>query len=131
MKSTIQKFIVAIVFLFGSMNLNAQTTNLDKIAAIVGDNIILKSEIEGAFADYQKENPLLEETEKCGILEQYVSQKVLVEQAARDSVIISDEEIEGSLENRIRYFVNMYGSVEKLEENAGKTVYQLKDDYRH
>ncbi len=130
MKSTIQKFIVAIVFLFGSMNLNAQTTNLDKIAAIIGDNIILKSEVEGAFADYQKENPLLEETEKCGILEQYVSQKVLVEQAARDSVIISDEEIEGSLENRIRYFVNMYGSVEKLEENAGKTVYQLKDDYR-
>jgi peptidyl-prolyl cis-trans isomerase SurA len=112
------------------MNLNAQTTNLDKIAAIIGDNIILKSEVEGAFADYQKENPLLEETEKCGILEQYVSQKVLVEQAARDSVIISDEEIEGSLENRIRYFVNMYGSVEKLEENAGKTVYQLKDDYR-
>ena len=130
MKSTIQKFIVAIVFVLGSMNINAQTSNLDKIAAIIGDNIILKSEVEGAFADYQKENPLLEETEKCGILEQYVSQKVLVEQAARDSVIISDEEIEGSLENRIRYFVNMYGSVEKLEENAGKTVYQLKDDYR-
>lgn len=130
MKSTIQKFIVAIVLVLSSVNINAQTANLDKIAAIIGDNIILKSEVEGAFADYQKENPLLEETEKCGILEQYVSQKVLVEQAGRDSVIISDEEIEGALENRIRYFVNMYGSVEKLEDNAGKTVYQLKDDYR-
>lgn len=105
-------------------------TNLDKIAAIIGDNIILKSEVEGAFADYQRENPSLTEADKCGILEQYVSQKILVEQAARDSIIVSDEEIEGSLENRIRYFINMYGSAEKLEENAGKTIYQLKDDYR-
>jgi peptidyl-prolyl cis-trans isomerase SurA len=130
MKNTIQKIIVVLVIVLCSNFANAQTNNLDKIAAIIGDNIILKSEVEGAFTDYQKENPLLEETEKCGILEQYVSQKVLVEQAGRDSVIISDEEIEGALENRIRYFVSMYGSVEKLEENAGKTVYQLKDDYR-
>ncbi len=38
--------------------------------------------------------------------------------------------LEGQLENRIRYFISQYGTVEKLEEIAGKTVYQIKDDYR-
>lgn len=132
MKSTISKILYSIIAVAFISNCSfAQTTNLDKIAAIIGDNIILKSEVEGAFEDYRKENPSFAETEKCGILEQYVSQKVLVEQAARDSIIVSDDEIEGALENRIRYFISMYGSVEKLEENAGKSVYQLKDDYRN
>lgn len=114
----------------GIQPLLAQNENLDKIAAIVGDKIILKSEIEAGFADYKRENPEIDDSVKCKLLEDYLSQKILVEQADRDSIIISDEEIEGALENRIRYFVSMYGSEEKLEEMAGKTVYQLKDDYR-
>ena len=113
-----------------SQNGFAQSENLDKIVAIVGDKIILKSEIEGSFDEYRKENPAIPDSFKCQLVEQTLLQKVLIEQAARDSVIVSDEEIEGALENRIRYFVSMYGTEEKLEEMAGKTVYQLKDDYR-
>jgi peptidyl-prolyl cis-trans isomerase SurA len=109
----------------------AQPENLDKIAAIVGDKIILHSEIEMAFADFKRDNPDLKETEKCKLIEDYMSQKILVEQAGRDSVIVSDEEIEGALDNRIRYFVSQYGSEERLEEMAGKTIYQLKDEYRN
>lgn len=112
-------------------DMQAQPENLDKIAAIVGDKIILHSEIEMAFADFKRDNPDLKETEKCKLIEDYMSQKILVEQAGRDSVIVSDEEIEGALDNRIRYFVSQYGSEERLEEMAGKTIYQLKDEYRN
>lgn len=108
----------------------AQENNLDKILAIVGDKIILKSEIDMAYLDYKRENPDMDESAKCNIIEQYLGQKILVEQAARDSVMVSDEEVEGALENRIRYFISLYGSVEKLEEMSGKPIYQLKDDYR-
>jgi peptidyl-prolyl cis-trans isomerase SurA len=108
----------------------AQSESLDKIVAVVGDKIILRSEIDAAFDDYRRENPSLPDSFKCQLLEQTLLQKVLIEQAALDSVVVSDEEIEGALENRIRYFLSMYGTEEKLEEMAGKTVYQLKDDYR-
>jgi peptidyl-prolyl cis-trans isomerase SurA len=123
-------FLLLLGFAASIYTANAQGENLDKIVAIVGDKIILRSEIDAAFEDYKRENPSIGDSIKCQLMEQTLLQKVLIEQAALDSVIVSDEEIEGSLENRIRYFVSMYGTEEKLEEMAGKTVYQLKDDYR-
>jgi peptidyl-prolyl cis-trans isomerase SurA len=108
----------------------AQKEQLDKIVAIVGDKVILQSEINASMEDYRRDNPNLSDTVRCNVLEQYIGQKILAEQADRDSVIVTDEEVEGALENRIRYFINMSGSEEKLEETSGKTVYQLKDEYR-
>ncbi|MBK8684285.1 MAG: hypothetical protein IPN26_04500 [Bacteroidetes bacterium] len=100
------------------------------MVAIVGDKVILQSEINASMEDYRRDNPNLSDTVRCNVLEQYIGQKILAEQADRDSVIVTDEEVEGALENRIRYFINMSGSEEKLEETSGKTVYQLKDEYR-
>jgi peptidyl-prolyl cis-trans isomerase SurA len=134
-----KKIILILILIQGSLsffssqsNAQGQTKldNLDKIAAIVGDKIILKSEIEAAYADFKRENTSIDEKEKCRLIEDYMSQKMLVEQAVRDSVIVSDDEVESTLENRIRYFVSQYGSEERLEEMSGKTIYQLKDDYR-
>ncbi len=116
--------------LFSAEILQAQNENLDKIIAIVGDKIILKSEIDAAFDEYKRENPTIPDSFKCQLIEQTLLQKVLIEQAALDSIVVSDEELEGALENRVRYFLSIYGSEEKLEEMAGKSVYQLKDDYR-
>jgi len=104
--------------------------SLEKIIGIVGDRIVLNSDIETAFIDAKKQNPELTESTKCEILEQTLGQKILAEQADRDSVVISKEELEGFLDNRIRQFIQQFGSEKKLEEVAGKTVYQLKDEYR-
>jgi len=57
-------------------------------------------------------------------------QKALVLQAMKDSLTVNDEEIENQMENRIRSFINSYGSKEILEEIAGKTVYQMKEDFK-
>jgi peptidyl-prolyl cis-trans isomerase SurA len=124
------RILVVLLLAIYSNTIMAQQENLDKIIAIVGDKIILHSELEAAMEDYRRENPSLDENLQCQLLDQYMAQKVLIEQAARDSVIVTDEEIEGNLDNRIRYFVSQYGSEEKLEEVAGKSLYQLKDDYR-
>ena len=56
--------------------------------------------------------------------------KALVLQAEKDSLPVSDEEVETDIENRIRYFINAYGSKDELERVAGKSVYQLKEDMR-
>lgn len=103
----------------------------DKIIGIVGDKVILQSDITNAIADLQRQNAQqVPANVECYIMEQQLISKALVMQAQKDSVEVGDEEVEALLDNRIRYFVNQYGSKEALEEIAGRTVYQLKEDFR-
>ncbi len=126
-----RQLLLSLAFLFATATAWAQgPQNLEKIIGIVGDRIVLNSDIETAYADALKQTPGLPESTKCELLEQTLGQKILAEQADRDSVAVSEEELEGYLDNRIRSFVQHYGSEKKLEEVAGKTVYQLKDEYR-
>lgn len=110
---------------------SAQEQELDKIIGIIGKSrIILKSEVDLQVEQYKLQDPTIGDDAACNIMEQMLMQKLLVEQAERDSVYVSEEQIEATLENRVRYFIMQYGSKEKLEEIAGKTVYQLKEENR-
>jgi peptidyl-prolyl cis-trans isomerase SurA len=51
-------------------------------------------------------------------------------QAQKDSLTVGEEEIEAALDNQVRMFIQSYGSKEVLEEIAGKTVYQIKEDFK-
>lgn len=102
----------------------------DKIVGIVGDKIILKSDITNALLDMQRQGAQLPPNADCFIMEQQLTLKALVLQAEKDSILVGDDEIEALLDNQIRGFVNMYGSKEALEEIAGRTVYQIKEDFR-
>ncbi|MEO5998565.1 MAG: peptidylprolyl isomerase [Chitinophagaceae bacterium] len=102
----------------------------DKILAIVGDKIILSSEITNEIADIERRKEQVPENAHCAMLEQALAMKALVMQAEKDSLVVSDEELEGMLDNRVRAFVSQFGSKEALEQVAGRTVYQLKEDFR-
>jgi len=118
------------IMLFCGYSLHAQES-ADKIIAVVGRNrIILKSDLELQAAQAKQQDPGFNEQSKCLMLQQMILQKILVEQAERDSVLITDEDVEGQLDNRLRYFIQLYGSKEKLEQASGKTIYQLKEEYR-
>lgn len=109
----------------------APAQQLDKIVGVVGKNrIILKSDIDMQVESAKQQGTDAGTATGCDIMEQMLLQKLLVEQADRDSVIVSDEEVDAELENRIRQFIMMYGSKEKVEELSGKTIYQLKDENR-
>jgi peptidyl-prolyl cis-trans isomerase SurA len=56
--------------------------------------------------------------------------KALVLQAEKDSLPVTEEDVAADIDNQIRYFIGAYGSKEKLEEISGKTVYQLKEDFK-
>src|SRR5690606_14281541 len=102
----------------------------DKIIGIVGDKIILQSDITNALTDIQRQGQQLPPDAGCYVLEQQLTLKAMVMQAEKDSVYIEDEEVEALLDNQIRGFINQYGSKEALEEIAGRTVYQIKEDFR-
>ncbi|PLW89464.1 MAG: hypothetical protein C0154_11405, partial [Mucilaginibacter sp.] len=76
----------------------AQTKRtLDKIAAVVGGNIVLQSDIELQYAQYivsgQQPNPAI----KCVILQNQLTQKLLAQQAVIDSVQVKDEEVDAEV----------------------------------
>ena len=102
----------------------------DKIVGIVGDKIILKSDITNALLDMQRQGAQLPPNADCFIMEQQLTLKALVLQADKDSIVVPDEELEALLDNQIRGFINQYGSKEALEEIAGRTIYQIKEDFR-
>lgn len=102
----------------------------DKIVGIVGDKVILQSDIKNAVSDLQRQGTQLPPDVDCYIMEQQLIAKAMVVQAEKDSVQVGDDEIEALLDNQIRGFIQQYGSKEALEEIAGRTVYQIKEDFR-
>ena len=102
----------------------------DKIIAVVGDKVVLKSDIDNTITDMQRQGVEVPANARCLSLEQAMGIKALVLQAEKDSIPISEEEVAADIDNQIRYFIGAYGSKEKLEEISGKSVYQLKEDFK-
>jgi peptidyl-prolyl cis-trans isomerase SurA len=105
----------------------------DKIIAAVGDKYILKSDIDNSIADYKRQAQGQEGAvipSACQVLEGQMIRKALVLQSEKDSLVVTDEEVETAIDNRIRNFIQQFGSKEALEEVAGRSVFQLKDDFR-
>jgi peptidyl-prolyl cis-trans isomerase SurA len=123
-----------VIFFAALLSLNAalaqRTVVADKIVGIVGDKIILKSDITNAILDAKRNGQEVPPDAECYIIQQALAQKALVLQAEKDSIPVSDEEIEALLDNQIRGFIQAYGSKEALEQIAGRTIYQLKEDFR-
>jgi peptidyl-prolyl cis-trans isomerase SurA len=126
------KYFQALVLLCLSITgfTQQQKVVADKIIGIVGDKVILHSDVANAILDIQRQGGQIPPNAECFVLEQQLTLKALVLQAERDSIVIDDEEIEGLLDNQIRGFIANYGSKEALEEIAGRTVYQIKEDFR-
>ena len=100
----------------------------DKIVGIVGDKIILKSEIFIANEDIKRQGGT--EQDGCTILDGMLVQKALVLQAEKDSIPVTEEEIDAEIDQKVRYFISQYGSKEALEQIAGRTVYQMREEFR-
>lgn len=102
----------------------------DKIIGVVGNKVVLKSDIDNSLIDMQRQGIELPPDARCLTLEQNMGIKALVLQAEKDSLPVTDEEVETDIDNQIRYFISQYGSKDELEKVAGKSVYQLKEDFK-
>ena len=104
---------------------------VDQIVAVVGDNIILQSEIEMEFEQLKRQaDEGLSDTLKCELLRQKLIERIFLNKAQMDSIPVSEERVDTELEKRIRYFAAQFGGVKPMEEFYGKTVSQIKADNR-
>lgn len=103
---------------------------VDKIAAQVGDNIILLSDIQAQKLQAIQAGMAVSKEMDCEILEELMFQELLINQAKLDSLVVSDQQVDAEMENRLRVIENQIGSREKLEAFYGKTVTQIKEEFR-
>ena len=125
--------IVLCLSLFVSVGASAQKVVADKIVGIVGDKIILKSDIDQNIDQAKRQNLMDAHPElgdPCWQMQAALTTKALVLQAEKDSIPISDEDVENALDLRVRNWVQIYGSKEVLEQVVGRTIYQIKDEFR-
>jgi len=131
----LHRVVLSILFLTTVVIGQAQVKKVvaDKIIGAVGDKYILKSDIDNAIADYKRQAQGQEGAiipTVCQVLEGQLIRKALVLQSEKDSLVVTDEEVENMIDTKIRRFIAEFGSKEALEEIAGKSIFQLKDDFR-
>ena len=108
----------------------AQSYVLDRLVAVVGDEIILQSDIEGQYLQMRAQGMIPGPDAKCQIFESLLEQKLLVAQAKADSIEVTDNSVQIELDQRMSYFVSIVGSEAALEEYFGKSILEIKDDFR-
>jgi peptidyl-prolyl cis-trans isomerase SurA len=127
--------IFVLVSLFCGLALlgNSQTSArvlADKIVGIVGDKIVLRSDLVNYIDDMKRQGTDVPADAECFLLQRMMAEKALILQAEKDSLPVSDDEVEAELDQRIRYFIMQYGGKEAFEQIAGRTIYQVKEDFR-
>ncbi len=127
--------VFSLVLLSFTFSAQAQVKKVlaDKIIATVGDKFILRSDIDNAIADYKRQAQGQEGVvipSLCQVLEGQLIRKALVLQAEKDSINVTEDEIQSAIDSRIRSFLQQFGSKEVLEEVAGRSISQLKDDFK-
>ncbi len=134
MKKIISPIFLAVI-LFVNLSMSAQVqrdTIIEGVVAIVGGNMVLKSDIENQYLQIRSQGNIqgTAATLKCQILENLLFQKLLLHQSQVDSLSVTDVQVESEMDRRMRYFITQAGSPERLEEHFGKTLVEIKNELR-
>ncbi|MBR9923119.1 MAG: peptidylprolyl isomerase [Bacteroidetes bacterium] len=128
-----KRILILCLILWSALNSSqAQSEVIDKVVAQVGGELILLSEIEEQYSLLsQQQGSQLPEDARCFILDGILAQKLLVNQAKIDSVLVTDEEVEAQLDARIQQILDyMGGDVSQFEDYYGQSVSEVKDRFR-
>lgn len=132
-----QIILFAVIAFCSSASAYSQTENtdnlqvVDKVIAVVGQNMVKESELETAYLQQKSNRGIIEDAfmVRCDLFEGMLINELMLHQAERDSIVVSDEEVNREMDNRIKYMVQMYGSVENLEKQMKKSISEIRAFY--
>ncbi|MDR1739747.1 MAG: peptidylprolyl isomerase [Bacteroidales bacterium] len=101
---------------------------VDQVVAVIGNKMVKLSEVERLMQEMRMSSGL--RITHCEALENMMISTLYTLQAEEDSIFVTDARVEEELDKRIRYFVDQFGSREKLEQFYGKSIIQIKEEYR-
>ena len=120
------------ILLISSVAVIGQTQYvLDKVVATVGNEYILFSDIEEEYSFAKSQDPSVDESSKCNIIDGLIAQNLIIHHAKLDSVEVTDEEVEAELDARFSNILrNMGNDEEFFREYYGASPAEMKEKYR-
>lgn len=118
------------IFCIGMSNAKAQTYVLDEMIAMVGDNYILKSDIEKEFQTLKEEfgEKELNDSLQMYIFNSLITSKILLYKAQLDSIVVGDDRVESEMERKLYFVMTHFGGDEKAFENyLGMSLLEFKN----
>lgn len=107
---------------------NTDANIVDEVIWVVGDEAILKSDVEVMRLQAAMEGMKWTGDPDCAIPEQIALQKLFMNQAAIDSVEVTESEVAAEIDQQIEFWISQAGSKEKLEEYKKASVTQLRTE---
>lgn len=124
-------FAVLLIVFFAQVSLaQPQGKVIDQVVGVVGSKVILLSDIENQYIQNFPSANNESYDVKCEIFENILFQKLLLNQADIDSVTVTDAQVDGEIDRRLRYFVSQIGSEKKLEEYFKKSIFEIKEEMK-
>ncbi len=112
-----------------------ESSIVDEVIWVVGDEPILKSDVEAMRQQMEVEKIPFKGDPDCSIPEQLAVQKLFLHQAAIDSIEVTESEVTQGIDDQINHWISIVGSQEKLEEYQRKSIAQIRrdlhDDYKN
>ena len=132
------KIPAIIVLMMLSVSLNAvsqakEGDELDKIIAVVGNDIILESELNSQLMMFAQQDTSLNPNDPVArkrVLDMLINEKLVVMKAIEDSIEVSDEEIKAQWEQQLDQYVKYYGSIKRIEDIYGMSIDRMRYEYR-
>jgi len=119
------------ILLLWAISTSAQPILIDKVMGIVDDRIVLLSDIEGQYIQIATgTTEAIPADFKCAILDGLLTEQLFVAQSAIDSIEVTEEEVDEQLDAKIRYYAGLIGGFDELEKYYGKSIIEMKEDFR-
>ncbi|MBE6342667.1 MAG: peptidylprolyl isomerase [Lentimicrobiaceae bacterium] len=126
-----KRFFLIISFVLFAVSSKAQEPQvIDRVVAVVGQNIILQSDIEAQYMQLRLQGGIQGSASsiRCEILEDLMFRKLMLNQAEMDSITVTDEQVNAEVDRLVRYFISQLGSQENLEKYYKKSMSEIKEE---
>ena len=108
--------LTLLTFSFGIFAQQIKKQKVDGVIGVVGDYIILDSDIDKSYLELTSQNMEIKDITRCQMLGKLLEDKLYAHVAIQDSIVVKDEEINSKLEDQVAYMVENLGSMEKVVE---------------
>ncbi len=129
-KLSVKKVSLLLLFMLVGLTVKAQDNVIDEVVWVVGDEAILKSDVENERLNAQYEGRRFDGDPYCVIPEELAVQKLFLHQAEIDSIEVSEQEVIQKVEQQTAWLIDQIGSKEKMEEYYNKTSTQIREMLR-
>ena len=127
--NSLSRLFIAVLFCIQVISAQNSKTKVDGVASVIGDYLILETDIDRSLIELKSQNVDTKEITRCQLLGKLMEDKLYVSQAIQDSIKISDEEIRDGVNRRIDFLVEQIGDIQKVVKFYNKEDEQsLRDE---